>query len=176
LRNIPDVFLGKKIRFLISFMGHRENCNRWRESGDKVQADDVPENERGTSLMADSAEVSIYEAIGGDPALVAVVDDFYVRVLADAQLAGFFAGVNMPRLKGRQVEFFAEALGGPAAYQGASMRDVHVGRGISQADFDRVAFHLAAALAAAGLPGETIARIAAAITPLANEIVSRGLC
>ena len=126
-------------------------------------------------LMADSVEVSIYEAIGGEPSLVAVVDDFYVRVLADSQLAGFFAGANMPRLKGRQVEFFAAALGGPFTYQGASMRQVHAGRGISQADFNRVASHLAAALAAAGVPGETITRIAAAILPLADEIVSRGL-
>ncbi len=125
--------------------------------------------------MADSAEVSIYEAIGGESALVAVVDDFYGRVLADPQLAGFFAGANMPRLKGRQVEFFAAALGGPDAYRGITMRQVHAGRGISQADFDRVTFHLAAALAAAGVPGEIIARIAAAITPLADQIVSRSL-
>jgi len=125
--------------------------------------------------MASAAEVSIYEAIGGEPALVAVVDDFYVRVLADPQLAGFFAGVNMPKLKGRQVEFFAAALGGPDAYRGLGMREVHAGRGISQADFDRVAFHLAAALAAAGVPAETIGAIAAAITPLADDIVSRGL-
>ena len=125
--------------------------------------------------MAPAGEVSIYEAIGGEPALVAVVDDFYVRVLADPQLAGFFAGANMPKLKGRQVEFFAAALGGPHAYQGVGMREVHAGRGISQADFDRVAFHLAAALAAAGVPAETIGAIASAIVPLADDIVSRGL-
>ena len=125
--------------------------------------------------MAPAGEVSIYEAIGGEPALVAVVDDFYVRVLADPRLAGFFAGANMPKLKGRQVEFFAAALGGPDAYQGVGMREVHAGRGISQADFDRVAFHLAAALAAAGVPAETIGAIASAIVPLADDIVSRGL-
>lgn len=125
--------------------------------------------------MAGAAELSIYEAIGGEPALVAVVDDFYARVLADPQLAGFFAGANMPKLKGRQVEFFAAALGGPDIYQGASMRQAHLGRGIRQADFDKVAVHLTGALAAAGVPHETIGQIAAAITPLADEIVSRGL-
>src|ERR1700757_3810345 len=103
-----------------------------------------------------AAEVSIFELIGGEPALAAVVDDFYERVLADPQLAGFFAGANMPKLKGRQVEFFAAALGGPDVYQGAGMREVHAGRGIGQADFDKVAFHLTAALAAAGGPGGTI--------------------
>jgi hemoglobin len=122
-----------------------------------------------------AAGVSIYELVGGEPALAAVVDDFYERVLGDPRLAPFFAGANMPKLKGRQVEFFAAALGGPDAYQGASMRQVHAGRGIGQADFDQVAFHLASALAAAGAPAQTIAEIAAAITPLASEIISRGL-
>jgi hemoglobin len=125
--------------------------------------------------MTAAAEASIYESIGGEPALVAVVDDFYVRVLADPQLAGFFAGANMTKLKGRQVEFFAAALGGPDLYQGAGLREVHAGRGISQADFDRVAVHLTAALADAGVPAETITQIAEAITPLADDIVSRGL-
>ena len=125
--------------------------------------------------MTAADEVSIYEAIGGESALAAVVDDFYVRVLADPQLTGFFVGANMQKLKGRQVEFFAAALGGPDSYQGASMRKTHAGRGISQADFDRVAFHLSAALAAAGVPADTIAQITAAITPLADDIVSHGL-
>jgi hemoglobin len=125
--------------------------------------------------MTAAAEASIYEAIGGEPALVAVVDDFYGRVLSDAQLAAFFAGANMPKLKGRQVEFFAAALGGPNLYQGASMRQAHAGRGISQADFDRVAVHLTASLADAGVPAEIITEIVAAIVPLADDIVSRGL-
>jgi hemoglobin len=125
--------------------------------------------------MTAADDVSIYESIGGGSALAAVVDDFYARVLADPQLAGFFSGANMPKLKGRQVEFFAAALGGPDLYQGASMRKVHAGRGISQADFDKVAVHLTAALAAAGVPAATIAQIAAAITPLADDIVSPGL-
>ncbi len=125
--------------------------------------------------MTAAAEVNIYEAIGGEPALVAVVDDFYGRVLSDVRLAAFFAGANMPKLKGRQVEFFAAALGGPSLYQGASMRQAHAGRGISQADFDRVAFHLVGSLADAGVPPKIITEITAAIIPLADDIVSRGL-
>lgn len=73
---------------------------------------------------------AIYDRIGEQEALIAVVDDFYRRVLADDRLAVFFTGSNMSRLKGRQVEFLAAALGGPEPYRGASMRDVHRGRGI----------------------------------------------
>ena len=125
--------------------------------------------------MDTAADVNIYEAIGGEPALVAVVDDFYDRVLADPQLSGFFAGANLTKLKGKQVEFFATALGGPQVYQGVNMRQAHAGRGISQADFDKVAYHLTNSLAAAGVPGGLVEQIAAAITPLADDIVSHGL-
>jgi Bacterial-like globin len=53
---------------------------------------------------------TIYEQLGGTAALESVVADFYVRVLADDELAGFFKRTNMARLKAKQVEFFAAAL------------------------------------------------------------------
>jgi hemoglobin len=115
---------------------------------------------------------SIYDTIGGSEALEVVVEDFYRRVLADPDLSGFFTGTNMSRLKGKQVEFFAAALGGPEPYTGASMRQVHQGRGITMHHFGLVAGHLTESLTAAGVPREITADIIAAIAPLADEIVS----
>jgi hemoglobin len=115
---------------------------------------------------------TIYERIGGHEALEAVVEDFYVRVLGDHQLSGFFTGTNMNRLKGKQVEFFAAALGAPEPYTGAPMKQVHQGRGITMHHFNLVAGHLADALAAAGVPSMTVTDILSAIAPLAPEIAS----
>ena len=123
--------------------------------------------------MSTPAGASIYDAIGGETALAAVVDDLYERVTGDPELAGFFAGTNMAKLKGRQVEFFAAALGGPHTYTGATMREAHRGRGIGQEHFDLVAGHLIAALGAAHVPGETINHITGLLGPLAPEIVSK---
>lgn len=116
--------------------------------------------------------ISIFDAIGGYQALEIVVEDFYMRVLADEQLAGFFAGSNMNRLKGKQVEFFAAALGGPKPYTGAPMRQVHQGRGIMMAHFASVAGHLTDALFAAGVPRSTVDEIMGVIAPLAADIAS----
>jgi hemoglobin len=116
--------------------------------------------------------ISIYDEIGGHEAIEVVVEDFYVRVLADDQLAGFFAGTNMNRLKGKQAEFFAAALGGPEPYTGAPMKQVHQGRGITMHHFNLVARHLGDALAAAGIPAETATKILCAIAPLAPDVVS----
>ncbi|MCV7091574.1 group I truncated hemoglobin [Mycobacterium interjectum] len=115
---------------------------------------------------------TIYERIGGHEALEVVVEDFYVRVLADNHLSGFFTGTNMNRLKGRQVEFFAAALGAPEPYTGAPLKQVHQGRGITMHHFSLVAGHLANALAAAGVSSATVTDILSAIAPLAPEIAS----
>lgn len=58
--------------------------------------------------------ISIYDKIGGHEAIEVVVEDFYVRVLADDQLSAFFSGTNMSRLKGKQVEFSRPRLAGPS--------------------------------------------------------------
>lgn len=115
---------------------------------------------------------SIYDRIGGHEAIEVVVEDFYVRVLADDQLSGFFTGTNMSRLKGKQVEFFAAALGGPEIYTGVPMKQVHQGRGIGMHHFSLVAAHLANALTAAGVPAATVTEVLGVVAPLAPDIVS----
>lgn len=122
--------------------------------------------------MTDTGNASIYDTIGGEEALTAVVGDFYGRVLADPELAGFFAGTDMSRLTGKQVQFLAAVLGGPDSYTGPSMRDVHQGRGIGQKHFDLVAGHLIAALGAADVPAPVIEQIVSLVVPLAADIVS----
>lgn len=73
---------------------------------------------------------TLYERIGGDEAVAALVHDFYGRVFTDPMLAPFFEGSSMDHLKSMQREFFAAALDGPIRYSGLSLVDVHVGRGI----------------------------------------------
>ncbi|MCV7079024.1 group I truncated hemoglobin [Mycobacterium szulgai] len=124
------------------------------------------------SRLRKRAPVSIYDKIGGHEAIEVVVEDFYVRVLADDQLAGFFAGTNMSRLKGKQAEFFAAALGGPEPYTGAPMKQVHQGRGITMHHFSLVAGHLGDALSAAGVPSPTVTEILGLIAPLAADVAS----
>jgi hemoglobin len=122
--------------------------------------------------MGETAGKTIYEAIGGEDALIAVVDDLYRRILADPLLQGFFASTNMARLKGRQVEFFGAALGGPMTYTGASMRDAHAGLAVGPEHFTAVAGHLTGALRDAGVPQATVDEIIGLVAPMAGDIVT----
>jgi hemoglobin len=115
--------------------------------------------------------VNIYAAIGGASTVSAAVDDFYRRVLADAELSGYFSEVDVDRVKAHQRAFLAAALGGPTVYRGRSMREAHARLRIRDADFDRVVSHLAATLTSLGVSGPTIGMIAEVLGPLREQIV-----
>src|SRR6187402_1035785 len=120
------------------------------------------------------AAVSDYDAIGGGPAVSAVVNDFYKRVLGDPQLAPYFEGVDMPRLKRHQVLLVTQVLGGPANYDGRSLSEAHAGPGIDSDDINAVVGHLAAAMKDAGVPDDIIGRAGAAVVATEPDIVEAG--
>jgi hemoglobin len=117
-------------------------------------------------------QASIYEAIGGEAAVTAAVELFYQRVLADPTLSGYFVHTDLEQLRRHQRAFVTMALRGPGKYAGRSMREAHARRGISDADFDRVAGHLVDTLAGLGVPAPLIERIVATVAPLRTDIVS----
>lgn len=117
-------------------------------------------------------EATIFDAVGGAPAVEAVVDLFYDRVLGDPALAGYFEGRDMDRLKRHQRLFVGQALGSGEPYPGRTMQRAHSGLGVTGEAFDRVVGHLAVALAEAGVDGATIGAIAEALVPLKPDIVT----
>lgn len=121
--------------------------------------------------MTTSGSSSLYDTLGGAPAVTAAVEDFYKRVLGDAALAPFFTATNMERLKGHQVAFLSQALGGPQAYTGRPLRTAHTGMGVKDSDFDKVAQHLMDTLEGLGVPALQIKEVINLIAPLRPDIV-----
>jgi methyl-accepting chemotaxis protein len=115
---------------------------------------------------------TLYERLGGKAAVAAVIEAFYQRVLADAALKPFFDGVEMRRLKSQQVDFFVQALGGPAIYRGPGMRQAHAHLAIEQRHFERVAEHLAATLRALGADDDSVQEVLQLVGPLASDIAT----
>jgi hemoglobin len=80
--------------------------------------------------MREDETQNLYDRIGGEEAVTALVVDFYIKVLADPELRTFFKDSEIDRLHAMQREFFSAALGGPIKYTGRPLRSVHAGRGI----------------------------------------------
>ncbi|WP_181782960.1 group I truncated hemoglobin [Pseudonocardia pini] len=118
--------------------------------------------------------MTIYDEIGGAEAVSAAVERFYERVLADPELAPYFEGVDVARLKGHQRLFIAVAIGGPERYVGRSMGEAHARLNIAPAHFDLVVGRLVDTLTALGVPAATIDTIGGALAPLKAEIAPDG--
>jgi len=125
-----------------------------------------------TAAPADAAAVNVYRAIGGRAAVVAAVDGLYGRLLADPVLSGFFPGGVGPRHRAYVVTILGEALGGPERYRGPDLVKAHRGLGITDADFDRTAGHLAATLDDLGVPAHLADHIVGIVAGLRPALVT----
>src|SRR5215469_3734437 len=126
----------------------------------------------GLGAPAEAEAISLYEAVGGRAALVAAVDVFYRRVLADPDLSQFFPGGVGDRHRAYLVTFLGETLGGPSRYRGRDIATAHRGLRITDANFDRVAGHLDATLDELGVPRHLTDRIIGIAAGLRSAVVT----
>jgi hemoglobin len=117
-------------------------------------------------------EDTLYDRLGGEEAIAAVVDEFYDRVLADDDLVDYFTDTDTDALRDHQTAFISHATGGPVAYDGRDMADAHRGLDITDEDFDRVAVHLQEALAAVDVAEDDIDAVLDEVAALKPAIVT----
>ena len=113
--------------------------------------------------MADGP--TLFERIGGEPAVDAAVDRFYEKVLSDERIKHFFDTVDMDRQRRKQKNFLTYAFGGPVNYSGKSMRAAHAKlvseQGLNESHFTAVAEHLQATLEDLAVPEDLIGEVMA---------------
>jgi hemoglobin len=134
--------------------GSREADQRAEQRVAKVQQ---LRGEGGDGAQAASdTKKSLYDRLGGETGIAAIVDDFVNRALADPRVNWERQGVeygglmgfreksaewqptaeNVTRMKKHISQFLAIATGGPAHYEGRDMKDVHSGMRITNTQFD----------------------------------------
>jgi hemoglobin len=118
-------------------------------------------------------EKSLYDRLGGKPAITAVVDDFVSNVANDNRINKFFAKTNIPRLKQRLVEQICQGSGGPCQYKGRSMKATHRGMGVSGADFGALVEDLKLTLIKFNVPAREQGELLAVLGPMKKDIVEK---
>jgi hemoglobin len=122
------------------------------------------------------SSTSQWERIGGAPAVAAVLDRFYEEVLADSQLAGFFAGVAVDDIKPHLAEVLKVVLGGPDAKTDIDLAGyltgAHSGLGVAEADYARTGELLLGVLAEFELPEDVVKTVTAALESVAPFVIS----
>jgi hemoglobin len=120
------------------------------------------------------SDKSLYERIGGEPAVDAAVDVFYRKVLGDDRISHYFDDVEMSRQREKQKAFLTFAFGGPSTYsRGVDLRAAHARMKLSEADFDAVMEHLGATLAELKVPAELIQEAASIALSVKSDVLNR---
>lgn len=118
------------------------------------------------------ATPTLYERLGAENAIRAAVDEFYVRVIADPSLVGYFATTDLTSLRRHQVAMLSQATGGPREYTGAEMGRAHAGLAITDEAFTAVVGHLVGTLQDLGVQQPEVDEVVAALAPLRSVIVT----
>eukprot|EP00340_Litonotus_pictus_P004534 CAMPEP_0170523300 /NCGR_PEP_ID=MMETSP0209-20121228/8736_1 /TAXON_ID=665100 ORGANISM="Litonotus pictus, Strain P1" /NCGR_SAMPLE_ID=MMETSP0209 /ASSEMBLY_ACC=CAM_ASM_000301 /LENGTH=159 /DNA_ID=CAMNT_0010811321 /DNA_START=13 /DNA_END=492 /DNA_ORIENTATION=+ len=119
-----------------------------------------------------STEPSVYDQLGGEAAINAVVDSFYKKVLADDLVNSFFKGIDMEKQAIKQKSFIAFACGGPNNYKGKDMVKGHAHMAIEDKHFDEIVKLLVDTLKEFKVPDELIGKVGAKLLPLRKVIVN----
>jgi hemoglobin len=116
--------------------------------------------------------VSDYERVGGAPTIRLVVDRFYALVLADDELAGYFTGMDIARIKRHQVLLLSQVLGGPVSYDGRDLAEAHRHLQVSAAHYERVGQYLTGLLWKLDVDTDIIFRVADTLAAVRDQIVA----
>ena len=119
------------------------------------------------------AQPSLYERLGGKPAITAVIDDFIGNVAGDSRINKRFAGTDIPRLKAMLVDQVCEATGGPCKYTGRNMRDAHAGMKITDAEFNALVEDLVKSLDKFKVPAKEKNELLGALGGMKGDIVGK---
>jgi hemoglobin len=85
--------------------------------------------------LAAGAQASLYDRLGGEAGVAAIADTLIDRVSTDPVLGRSFKDSKLDRIKTLLAEQICDLSGGPCHYSGDSMREVHAGHQISEAEF-----------------------------------------
>lgn len=124
-----------------------------------------------SSTPSFAADRSLYERLGGQGAIQAVVTKFIGNVGADKRINGYFATADLKKLNKLLVEQVCEASGGPCTYSGRDMKTTHKGMKITTAAFNALVEDLVSALNTFNVPEKEKGELLAVLGPMNKDIV-----
>jgi hemoglobin len=132
---------------------------------------DAPATEKAAAAApADGKPKSLYDRLGGKPAVEAVVDGLLKKALTDERINYTWAGSPLPRVRQRLIELVCAGTGGGCTYTGRDMKAAHQGMNITGEQFGILVGHLVATLDELKVPAKEKGELLAILGPMKGAI------
>jgi hemoglobin len=116
-------------------------------------------------------QASLYERLGGQAAIEAVITDFVARCAGDDRINPKFSRTDVPRLQKMLVDQVCEATGGPCTYTGRDMKETHDGMSVTAGEFAALVEDLVATLTQFQVPQAEQDELLGLLAPMRGDIV-----
>ncbi|HMF56990.1 MAG TPA: group 1 truncated hemoglobin [Pyrinomonadaceae bacterium] len=104
-------------------------------------------NANSSSASASTAQQrTLFERLGGLPAITAFVDDAAARLAADTRINKKLANTNIPRLRLHLIEQLCMVTGGPCEYTGQTMKKTHQHMQVTEGEWNATVEDLVATM------------------------------
>ncbi|MDB6034327.1 MAG: globin-like protein [Verrucomicrobiales bacterium] len=160
------------------------------------KAEPAKKGEAGSTEKAAQAEgkLTLFERLGGEKGITAVIDDFLPRAVQDPRVNWERKGVksgglfnrdaknaviwnptpqNLETLKKHLVQFIALATGGPARYEGDEMKTTHQDMKITNPEFDAAVGDFKTSLDRLQIPNKEQKELLAIIESTRPQVVTQ---
>lgn len=127
----------------------------------------------GLAGSAFAQSQSLYDRLGGKPALEAVVGELWALTSKDARINKYFAKTDPKVFAGQLVDFLCQASGGPCVYKGKDMQSAHKGMKLTEGDFNALAENTAKALDKFKVPAKEKSEVLGMLTGLQPAVVNQ---
>ncbi len=113
----------------------------------------------------------LFERLGGQPAINAVVHEFVVTTGADPRISMYFANTDKAKLEAAMDDHICSITGGGCAYKGKAMLAAHTGMKLRAQDFDAFMDDLQKTLAKLNVPARETGEVVAAFRSMQADVV-----
>jgi hemoglobin len=114
---------------------------------------------------------SLYARLGGTPAVTTFVAETIDRMAANPEMNGAFDPVNLQHVKDMLTEQICALAGGGCAYDRDSLREVHAGQHIGNAEFPGLVEVLRESMRAHDVPLAARNQLIEILVPMKRDVV-----
>lgn len=139
-----------------------------------TMTDTMTDTVTDTNTDTTGGTTSLFDQLGGETAIKAVIAEFLVVVGGDARINWFFANTDLTALGDLLYLQLCEAAGGPCTYTGLDMVTAHADMAITDAQFDAMIEDMGVALTNLGITYATgpVAEVVTLLTGMRGDIVT----
>jgi hemoglobin len=169
--------IDKALAYAESLPRYSDRAYELRKTIDSIRAQAATPSPVVPDQKTEVPGTTLWDRLGGEKNVRKVVDDFTQAAAADPMVNVSRNGKykldepSVKYLEQQLVDFISTATGGPLKYQGKSMKDIHKGMGITNAEYDALGKHVKKALEQNGARPEDVNAVLKAVESLRPEIV-----